>query len=136
MSGTTEQIKCKSCHAILDVMGQAGGIVACDYCGTQNLLNKEVRRLVADDSHQFMIALYQAMADEFSMDELDILIARASGQIPAVYRLDPEDIAGRTPKTRSLELVQWFKRRSLLQSLVDVVVAVRPAIDINVYMRS
>lgn len=135
MNEMTTQIKCQSCHAVLEVMGQAGGVVRCEYCGTQNLLSKEVRRVVAEDNHQFFVALYRAIAAEFNLDELDTLIVRVSGEVPSIYRLSPDDIPGRTRDNRAMELAYWCRRRGQLQPLVDTVLAIRPTIDINVYMR-
>lgn len=130
MIKTNEQLKCKSCFAPLDTTAKGGNIVKCEYCGTDNVLSNEVRQVMAQDTHQFRVALYKAIAHEFSHDDLRDLITRLSGEIPAVYFLDYESISGSTPSMKSLGLVEWCGRRGLLQPLVDVVIAVRPAIVI------
>src|SRR5262245_11157070 len=104
MNETTKQIKCQSCHAVLSVMGQAGGVVACDYCGTQNLLSKEVRTVVAQDSHAFMVALYTAMDGEFNNEELRDLTIRVNERLTYrhAYRITYDDLRGESVRMRCL----------------------------------
>lgn len=128
---TNQQVKCKSCHGVLD-LSNGRGVVRCEYCGTDNVLSKDVRVAVAEYSHGFKVAFYKAVAHEFSLDELQDLVVRLSGEVPSVHYLDYENIAGNTRTMKALNLIDWFYRRMLLQELLDVVIALRPTIVINV----
>lgn len=125
----TEAIKCQNCFAELDIIS-GGGIVQCEYCGHQNVLSQEIRTVQADYSHAFVLRLYKAMADLFCEDaEVRDLIIEFSGAIPT-YRLTYGNIPGSSSQSKIRELIQWAQRWVVLQELVDVVISLRPRIQI------
>lgn len=123
-------VKCQSCFAALD-MRSGGGIVRCEFCGTDNVLNRETRIVKAQDSHQFTLALYNAIAREFDNEGIRDLCVRVSDRLEYkhVYRIDFDDLRGESRKMKALSLVEWCRMRGELQPLVDVVIAIRPQID-------
>jgi hypothetical protein len=117
------------CYGNLDVIS-GSGIISCPYCGARNVLSENARKIVADDSHVFMVKLYQAIASSFcSVAELTELILLTSAEIRD-SSLSYENIGGSTVSGKSLELVMWIKRRGFLQELVDVALSLRPRMEI------
>lgn len=122
-------IQCVQCYGNLDVIS-GSGIISCPYCGAKNVLDENARRIVVDDSHVFMVKLYEAIATSFgSTEELTELILLTSAKIRD-SSLSYENIRGNTVSGKSLELVQWIKRRGFLQELVDVALSKRPRMEI------
>lgn len=128
-----QELKCQSCFAPLEVRRQMGNIVLCEYCGTENVLYSSVRRVVADYSHDFAVALVYAISDSFSsLDDIADLIVMASGlmHLNSYNRLTYDTIAGNSARSKARELVMWCQRRVVLQELVDACLTLRPNIDI------
>ena len=127
----SEPLKCKGCGAPLVVKGQHLNIVRCDYCGTDNVLTGEARTVVADDSLQFAVKLYKAIANNFDLDGIRDLVESLKDKLSAPHRLDYENLPGSRNLDKARELVQWCQRRRLLQPLVDTVLSVQPSIDLS-----
>ena len=124
------ELGCQNCGATLDVKGQRSGVIRCSYCGSDNVLDPEVRSVIAEDSFKFASRVARAMDDSFSLDELKDLVVRLNEALPAGYTLDYEDIPGPTQKNKVRELVQWCRRRKVLQPLVDTILLMRPTMDL------
>lgn len=133
MSVVSEGILCTSCFAPLPVKDQRGSIVRCEYCGTEHALSKEVKTVLAEDTQEFVVRLGYAIADAFSsLDEMRDLITALSGEKNVIpHRLYYDAIRGETVRIKAIELTMWAKRRTLLQDLVNVVIAMRPSIDLT-----
>jgi hypothetical protein len=129
MNAVTE-LQCKSCFAPLNTKKQHSNIITCEYCQTENVLSQEVRQVRAEYSHRFRVRLYEAISFSFgTMDDLRDLIIRLDGQIEH-HRVDFESLSGSNTKMKSLELVGWCYRRTLLQELIDVALSLRPGMDL------
>lgn len=126
---TITELQCKACYAPLEAKKQHSNIVKCEFCGTENVLSREIRTVVVEHSQKFMVRLYGAIYHDFgSMDEMRHLITLLNGEIEPY--LNFENIAGDTAQRKALELVQWCYRRYLLQDLVNVCLSLRPNMDI------
>lgn len=125
------ELTCQSCFAALPVKTQDGGIITCEYCGTEHALSEEVRTVKVVDSYKFRSALVWALQEAFSsFDDLNELIIVLSSEVP-YYRLDSDDIAGSAANHKARNLVSWCMRRGCLQPLVDVAFALRPCMDLR-----
>ena len=127
----SEPLKCKGCGAPLVVKDQHLKIMRCDYCGTDNVLTGEARTVVADDSPQFAVKLYKAIANNFDLDGIQDLVERLKVKLSAPHQLNYENLPGSRKLDKARELVQWCQRRRLLQPLVDTVLSVQPSIDLS-----
>ena len=125
------ELMCKSCYAPLNATKQHSNIIVCEYCQTENVLSSEIRIVTAEYSYRFRVRLYEAIAFSFgTLDDLKDLIIRLDGQLEYPHRVDFDSLSGSNTKMKSLELVGWCYRRSLLQELVDVALSLRPGMDI------
>ena len=95
------------------------------------MLAGETRTVVAEYSHQFVVKLYKAIANNFDLDGIQHLVTLLNGRLSASYGLGYENLPGSTDVAKARELVQWCQRRKCLQSLVDTVLSVRPSIDLS-----
>lgn len=124
------ELQCRSCYAPLEATKQHSKIVVCRFCGTENVLSDDIRRVVADDSHRFRVELTKAIQFHFgSLDELRQLTYTLDGELDG-HRLEYDNIRGSTVSIKSIELVEWCFRRRLLQELVDVCLELRPRMEI------
>lgn len=124
-----DKIQCKSCFAPLD-MKKPGAIIRCDYCSTDNVISQEVRVVRANDTLAFRKALFVAMSNVFSLDDIREIIVLVSPRIPGPYPLQYDSISGSNVRVKIMELIDYCNRRGALQELVDVVISTRPNIDI------
>ena len=124
-------VKCSNCGAPLNVKGHESNVVRCDYCGTDTVLEREARTVVAENSRQFTVKLMRALVDNFDLDEIRDLVVRLNAVLPEPYSLEYENVSGSSDIAKSRELVLWCSRRNLLQLLVDTVLSMRPSIDLS-----
>jgi hypothetical protein len=124
-------VKCSNCGAPLNVKGHESNVVRCDYCGTDTVLEREARAVVAENSRQFTVKLMRALVDNFDLDEIRDLVVRLNAVLPEPYSLEYENMSGSSDIAKSRELVLWCSRRNLLQLLVDTVLSMRPSIDLS-----
>ena len=117
-----KELQCQSCGAALDVKIQRAGVIRCNYCGSNHVLEAEVRTVIADNSSRFASQLFRVIDDSFSLEELKDLVLRLNEALPAGYFLDYDDLPGGSQKAKARELVQWCRRREQLQPLVDTIV--------------
>lgn len=133
MQTHSEAMLCASCFAPLSVKDQHSNIIRCEYCGAEHVLDRNVRVVMAEDSHAFAVRLAYAISDSFSSwNDMQELISLYSAEPGVVYhRLSFDNISGNTVRNKALELAMWAKRRGLLQELVDVAISLRPYIDLT-----
>lgn len=126
----SREFRCQSCGASLNVREQgAEGIVRCDYCGTDCVVEVRGGSRKAEYNREFVSRLHRAIDNHFTEEETRDLVFELSGALPAASRIEYDDLAGRGQGAKARELVLWCQRRSLLQELVDVVYSVRPSIE-------
>lgn len=126
--GNIQELRCQNCFAPLDVSGSNRGIVRCDFCGTDNAMPSDVRRVQAEDSHVFVAALIRAITDQASMSDINTFCVSLSGR--ARMRIDFDDLAGDGKPSKARELVLWCRRRGLLQELFDAILDVNPRFEL------
>jgi uncharacterized Zn finger protein (UPF0148 family) len=127
----TEELRCQSCGAWLEVGKKGTEIVQCAYCGGTVKIKASEQAVQAEYSRQFTTRLYRAIDESFTTEEMKELVVLLNGKLSGPYRLDYDDIPGNNQRSKALALVQWCERRMILQDLVDVVVSFRPTISLE-----
>lgn len=123
-------LKCRHCGAPFDVKRLQSRTVKCAYCGVTTVLESEIRSIVAQDTRTFVGKLYKAISANFNIEELRNLVVRLDETLMPPYTLDFDNLGGNNNIGKSRELVLWCRRRKLLQTLVDVVLEVRPSLEL------
>jgi hypothetical protein len=127
----TEELRCQSCGAWLEVAKDGAEIVQCAYCGGTVRIKASAQAVQAEYSRQFTSRLYRAIDESFNTEEMKELVVLLNGKLSGPYRLDYDDIPGNNQRSKALALVQWCERRMILQDLVDVLVSFRPTISLE-----
>ena len=127
----SEELRCQSCGAWLEVGKDVAQIVQCAYCGGNIRIKASEQAVQAEYSRQFTTRLYRAIDESFTAEEMKELVVLLNGKLSGPYRLDYDDIPGNNQRSKALALVQWCERRMILQDLVDVVVSFRPTISLE-----
>jgi uncharacterized Zn finger protein (UPF0148 family) len=123
-------LRCQNCGAALHVSQQKSGLIRCDYCETDTVVEVRANPVQAEYSRQFTSRLRKLIDEYFTEDEMRDLVAQLDAVLTAPYRIQYDDLPGRSQSSKALELVKWCERRQLLQALVDVVHAMRPSIEL------
>ena len=124
-----KSLRCQNCGAALHVSQQQSGLIRCDYCGTDTGVEVTANPAQVGYSRQFISRLRKLIDEHFTEEEMRELVARLDAALTAPYRIQYDDLPGRSQSSKALELVKWCERRQLLQTLVDVVHAMRPSIE-------
>jgi NAD-dependent SIR2 family protein deacetylase len=124
-------VTCGTCNAGLEVLHSNSGVVKCDYCGTDNVLNKEVRLTLYEDSARFQLALRKAMIASFDNAALQIL---GSTFLAVHPQFDFENVKRESKNLTVMEFIGYAKRRGMLKELYTCVLDEVPEIDITVYL--
>lgn len=122
-------LQCQNCFAPLNVKGATSGIIVCDFCGTQNAMPSEVRRIQADDSHGFVVALLRAMQGQVSLSDVQLICPIISGRVR--FTVDFENLGGSGANDKKRELILLCQRRGILQELVDALLEVNPRFEVS-----
>ena len=123
-----QELRCQNCFAALDVSGSSRGIIRCGYCGTDNAMPSDVRKVQAEDSQVFVMALLEAIKNQSSLSDINSVCVTLSGR--ARLRIDYDDLPGSGKPDKARELVLYCRRRGLLQELVDAILDVNPRFEI------
>lgn len=126
--GTIQELRCQNCFAPLDVAGSSRGIVKCGYCGTDNAMPSDVRKIQADDSHAFALALLRAMVNQTSMTDIKTICLTLSARTRSLVDFDNLSGSGKADKVR--ELILFSQRNKMLQELVDSILDTIPRFEI------
>ena len=124
-----KSLRCQNCGAALHVSQQKSGMIRCDYCGTDTVVEVRTNPIQVEYSRQFTSRLRKLIDEHFTEDEMRDLVAELDAVLTAPYRIQYDDLPGRSQSSKALELVKWCERRQLLQALVDVVHAMRSSIE-------
>jgi hypothetical protein len=125
----SEELRCQSCGAWLEIEETGEGVVGCAYCGA-NYEAVGRREVAVEYSRDFTMKLYRVIDESFTSEEMKELVLELEGRLPGSYRLDYDDIGGNNQRSKARELVQWCRRRRLLRELAEVVVDLRPTVDL------
>ena len=123
-------LKCQHCGAPFAAQGLQSRAVECAYCGVTTVLEPEARAIVVEDTRAFASKLYKAISANFDVEELQDLVVRLGEVLPVPYTLDYGNLGGNNKLSKARELVLWCRRRDLLQTLVDVVLEMRPFLEL------
>jgi len=124
-------IKCKTCNAGLNILHSNSGVVRCEYCGEDTVLEKKVRLALYEDSSRFQLALRKAMIDSFDNARLQML---GSTFLAVNSTFDFEVVKRSNKNLTILEFIGWAKRRGNLKELYTCILEEAPEIDITVYL--
>jgi hypothetical protein len=122
-----KELKCVSCHGVLEVKQQNSLIVKCGFCGTENQLDIGAIKIVVDNSHKYSSLLARAMRETFNLAELKDITIQMNRNLPAGYVCDPDGFPSTKP-SYVLELVMWSQRRGVLQILLNTALEFRPTL--------
>jgi hypothetical protein len=125
-----QDLQCPNCGAALDASTKSDNIIRCDFCGTDNALNRRDPLSAVDNPHALAVKLRKILATHFSLEELKTLVFELSGALPEPYRLDFDDLPGQGRRGKTLELVMWCERRMVLAELANTIHSLRPEIDL------
>lgn len=124
-------IRCESCTAKLDTSGVMGKIVSCPFCGTENVLSDNVRRLVVQNTREMSFRLTKAMGGMFSHEEILKLIVDYNLLVEHdTNRMYADNCLHHSVDFTIMYWCEFARRRGTLQEWADVVISHRPSISI------